>query len=218
MKSIILICLLSLGLFSQAQDKRGVYQKRSCFCENHSNENGFYFGIGGYASQLSFQNNRISSNSMVIGGGGLLGNKFTEHLAIQAGAFYGISKDLVLVDRGVTSTYSGYNFKYLNVPVSLLYRFNTEQRISPYLIAGIEVNSLVGVTGVENTDQAQSIEMDESGFNQLNVEIGGGTYVLSGDHLGFFFQGSIQYTPMESSYYTIYQYAFTGKVGLTYHL
>jgi len=204
--------LTSTVLMSQSW--RGIYKKKDCFCDNHSNSTGWYMGGGVYGSQLSFQNDTIDGQTTAFGYGGFIGNKIKEQFSFRLGAYFGKVQPISTGEGNRYFPTVNFRFKHLNIPVSLVYKFRSEKRISPYLTLGGEANFLREVTEYSDYYSVSSEGID---YNQFNVVLGAGSYILFGDHFGLFLQGTIDMNPFTNTSLSNYNYAFTGKTGLTYH-
>lgn len=211
-----LTLLFVFGTFTFfGQNWRGIYKKKSCFCDNHSNSTGWYLGAGVYGSQLSFQNSIIDSKGLAKGYGVFVGNKIKEKVSLRLGVYLGDVLPINIGEGNRLNPYVTYQFKHLNIPLSLVYKFRSEKRISPYLMIGGEANVLRLTT--ESSDYYSSLLSERKGYNQLNIFLGTGTYLLFGDHFGLFFQVAIDMNPFQNEFLSNYTYGFTGETGITYH-
>jgi len=218
MKRLAIISLLLITVVSYGQNRRGVYNKLSCFCDSHSNSQGWYLGFGGYGSQFSMSNGSVDGKLIGYGGGGFLGNKITEQLAFQVGFYTGVTPK-VDADKSNdgSAVYEQYSFKHNFIPISLLYKFKTEKRLSPYLTIGGEVNMTKQGIGYTAMDPNTEVIIDENQMNQVNINLGAGTFVIFGEHLGMFLQATLDANPFVNDHFSHYSFALTGKAGFTYH-
>lgn len=219
LRSISFILLLLVVTSSFGQTRRGIYKKKDCFCGSHSNSTGWNVGVAGYASQFNFSNEVLDGSTLGYGYGVFGANKVNEHFAVRLGFYRGKLLPIqVAEDASRSSLYNDYSFKHLNVPLSFLYKFRSEKRLSPYLTVGGEANFITEAqaTSTNFGEEINNDLEDETGFNQFNLFLGAGTYILFGDHFGMLFQTSVDMNPFVD-YVPNYNFAFTGKVGLTYH-
>jgi len=215
MKLVVTIALVLFSTVLMGQSWRGIYHKKSCFCDNHSNSKGWYLGAGVYGSQLSFQNEFIDGKTTAFGYGGFIGNKIKEQYSFRLGVYFGKVQRISIGEGNRDFPSIDYRFKHLNIPLSLVYKFRSEKRISPYLTLGGEANIVREI--VVESDFLTIFQEEETGYNQFNVVLGAGSYILFGDHFGLFVQGTIDMNPFTNTSLSNYNYAFTGKTGLTYH-
>ena len=197
-----------------SQSWRGIYKKKSCFCDNHSNSKGLYLGAGVYGSKLSLSNDLLNDNTIAQGFGGFVGYKLKDQYSIRLGAYMGNVQPVTIAESGRDFPAVSYRFKHLNIPLSLIYKFRSEKRISPYLLIGGEANLLRETTAFNDYNSTATTGIV---YNQVNIVLGAGSYILFGDHFGLFLQASMDMNPFSSELLSNYNYAFTGKAGLTYH-
>jgi len=174
--------------------------------------------VAGYGSQFTFKNDYINNSTLGYGVGVFGANKINDHIGIRLGVYTGKLLPIAVDEEMLRfSLYENYIFKHLNIPLTLIYRFNSEKMLRPYVALGGEANYLREVAAQSSfvSEISTTVEEDK-GFNQFNLFLGVGSYVWFGDHIGMIIQATVDMNPFVEGAYN-YNFAFTGKAGLTYH-
>lgn len=218
MRIIVFLIATLFVTGSIGQTHRGIYKKKSCFCDNHSNSTGWNIGTAAYLGRYNFQNDFITNSTLGYGFGVFGANKLNDNIAVRLGVYRGILQPIPVDGDALRfSSYSSYEFKHWNMPLTFMYKFRSEKRLSPYTAMGAEMNILRSIGGSSVLTNGEFKEIQgEKGLNQFNFFLGVGTYILFGDHIGIIAQGTMDMNPFINDL-SNYNFAITGKFGLTYH-